>query len=339
MKNIIYVFGLIIGLLAFSTAVFLPFDFAKIDLFGYAVLLWLAYQNQSKFWKPMGVLFSNPFACYNTPSRACEDCVTDELNKIVHVALVKRGTPIGTSTISADILTAELAGNAYVIRNVSGAYDGGKGSFGKGLGKQLKRLLSKAHTLTFIDFSYVANTQYWIDMENQASNFDLYFMTDTQAWVVTNAFLSIEAMGKITDANETFIEADISVSWSKKANPLNYTTSVDSLATCQQLFDGTTVSFLNVSGSTGTIVPGVTDEIDLTRSASSLNSRLQTGINLSSVAVVSGTLPTGLLLSYSGPYITLTGTTTQLAGTYTVVIKGANAVGVAGSKTVKFVIS
>lgn len=339
MKNILIVFGLIIGLLAFSTSVFLPVDFARMDWFAYATILWLAWHNQKMFWTPSGSLFSTLFSCYNTPSRGCEDCVTDELNKVVHVAFVKRGTTIGTSTIVADIMTAELTGNAYVIRNVSGAYDGGKGSFGKGLGKQLKRLVGKSHSLTFIDFSYVANVQYWSDMENQAANYDLYFCTDTYAWVVANAFLSIEAMGKITDDNQTFIEGDIAVTWSKKTNPINYISSVDSLATCQQLFNGDALSFANQSGSTATIVPGVIDEIDLVRISSSINARLQTGINLSSVSVVSGTLPTGLTLSYSGPYITLTGTTTLAVGTYTIVIKGANSVGVAGQKTVKFVIS
>lgn len=239
----------------------------------------------------------------------------------------------------SDILAAELAGTAYVIRNVSGAYDGGKASFGKGLGKQLKRMVGKAHALTFIDFSYVANAQYWIDMELQAANFDLYFFTDTYGWVVTNAPVSIEAMGKITDDNQTYIEGDIAVSWAKKSNPINYSASVDSLAICPQLFDGQAISFTNVSGSTGTIVPGQTDEIDLTRNISSLNSKLQTGYTLSSVSVLSGTLPTGLTLSYSGPYITITGTTTQAAGTYTIVVKGANSVGVAGQKTIKFVIS
>jgi hypothetical protein len=339
MKNILIVFGLIIGLLALITSVFLPVNFARIDWFGYAILFWMAWHFQKEFWKPSGALFMSLFACDNIPSRACEDCVTDELNKVVHAAFVRRGTSISTSSIVSGLLAAELAGTAYIIRNVSGAYDGGKGSYGKGQGKQLKRLVGKAHSLTFTDFGYVENVQYWTDMEDTASNYDLYFFTDTFGWVVTNAFLSIEATGTITDDNQTFIEAAIAVTWSKRSNPLNYTASVDSLATCQQLFNGDAISFTNVSGSTGTIVPGVIDEIDLTRSVSSLNSKLQTGITLSSVSVISGTLPTGLTLSYSGPYITLTGTTTQAVGTYTVVIKAANSVGVAGQKTVKFVIS
>lgn len=279
------------------------------------------------------------FSCFNQPSRACEDCVNDERNKVVHVAFVKRGTSVSTSSIVTDLLTAELAGNAYIIRNVSGAYDGGASTFGKGLGKQVQRKLAKKHTLTFIDFSYVSNVKYWADMEDQAANYDLYFFTDTQGWIQTSAYLSIEAKGTITDDNQTFIEASVSVTWSYKSNPINYSADVDNLSNCQQLFDGTSVSFSNLSGSTGTIIPSATDEIDLVRNSSSLNAHLQTGVNLSSVSVIDGTLPTGLTLSYSGPYITLTGTTTQAVGSYIIVIKASNSVGVAGQKTIKFVIS
>jgi len=279
------------------------------------------------------------FSCFNQPARACEDCVTDERNKIVHVSFVKRGTTIGTTTISADIMAAELAGNAYVIRNVSGSYDGGAPTYGKGLGKQIQRLLAKKHTISFIDFAYVSNAQFWADMEHQAANYDLYFFTDTQGWVQTNAYLSIDAKGTITDVNETFIEAMITAAWSYKSNPINYAANVDILSICQQLFNGDIASFLNVSGSTGTIIAGVIDEIDLTGSVSNLNSKLQTGVNINSVSVVSGTLPVGLVLSYSGTYILLSGVTTAAVGNYTVVIKAANSVGVAGQKTVKFVIS
>lgn len=276
------------------------------------------------------------FACNTVPQRNCEDCVTDELNKIVHSAFVKRGTTI--SAIS-DLLTAELAGNAYIIRNVSGSYDGGKGSFGKGQGKQLKRLLAKAHEVVFIDFSYVENCSFWADMESQADNFDLYFFTDTKMWSVTNAYLSIEAMGKITDDNQTFIEAEIHVSWSKKTNPCNSDVDVDSLSICQTLFVSSSAHFFNISGSTATIISGATDEIDLVTTVTNLNARLNAGYTLDSVSVTDGTLPIGLAASFTGQFITLTGVTTQAVGTYTVVITGKNSVGVAGSKTVKFVIS
>lgn len=320
MKNYLYLIGgLIIGLIALLA---IPA---------------LAEPSNSLFF--MGIFGATLFSCTNTPSRSCEDCVTDERNKVVHVAFVKRGTSISTSSLSTNLLSAEMSGNAYIIRNVSGSYDGGAATFGKGLGKQVQRLLAKKHTLTFIDFTYIDNVGFWNAIQKQAANYDLYFFTDTLGWVQTNAYLSIEAKGTITDDNQTFIEAAITVTWSYVDNPLNYSADVDSLSACQQLFDGTAVSFANLSGSTGTIIQSSTDEIDLTRTVSSLNARLQTGYNLSSVSVFSGTLPTGLTLSYSGPYITLTGTTTSVAGTYTVVIKAANSVGVAGQKTVKFVIS
>ncbi len=279
---------------------------------------------------------ANVFSCSNIPQRNCEDCVTDELNKVVHSGFVKRGTTI---TTVSDILTAELQGNAYIIRNVSGSYDGGKGSFGKGQGKQLKRLLAKAHELIFIDFSYVANCSFWADMDSQADNFDLYFFTDTKMWSVINAYLSIEATGKITDDNQTFIEAEIHVSWNKKTNPCNSDVDVDALSICQTLFNSAVLSFFNISGSTATIIAGATEEIDLVRTVTNVNARLNAGYPLSSVTVTSGTLPAGLTASYTGQFITLTGITSAVAGTYTIVLTAKNSVGIAASKTIKFVIS
>lgn len=340
MKNFMYlVFGLILMILAYTFSVSVPVDFTKFSWFAYAVLGWMLYHNQSKFWKSKGALFMSVFSCSTTPSRSCGDCIEEELNKVVHAAFVARGTSIDTSSIVDDLLTAELTGSAYIIRNVSGGYDGGKGSFGKGLGKQIKRLLGKAHTLTFIDFDYVSNAQFWADMELSASNYDLYFFTDTKGWVVANAYLSIEAQAPITDDNQTFIEGTIVVTWSKKNNPLNYDTNVDDLASCQQLFDGAALHFSNQSGSTATIITGTTDEIDMTRITTSLVAHLNTAISLESAEVLSGTLPTGLTLGVSGNYITLSGTTTQAIGSYTVIVKGSNAVGVSGQKTIKFVIA
>ncbi len=281
------------------------------------------------------------FACGIAPSRSCEDCVTDERNKVVHVAFVRRGTVISTINSVTDLLAAELAGTAYIIRNVSGAYDGGAATFGKGLGKAVQRMLAKKHVLTFIDFSYTANANYWALMEQSANNYDVYFFTDTQVWIQTNAYISLEAKGTITDDNLTFIEGSVTATWSYISNPLNYPANVDLLATCQQLFNGDNLSFANTSGSTATIISGsgtTPDEIDMVHGVSVLNAKLNAGIAISSASVIEGALPAGIVLSYSGNFLTLTGTPTA-AGTYNVIVKGSNPVGVAGQKAVKFIIS
>lgn len=313
-------------------------EIAGLLILGILALL-VVRENSYVFTLMASVVGLTFMACENLPSRACEDCVTDELNKIVHIAFVQRGVSIGTTTMATDILTAELAGTAYIVRNVSGTYDGGKGSYGKGLGKQIQRLLSKKHTLTFIDFSYIVNGNFWTALESGAANYDLYFFTDTQGWEVQNAYLSLEATPKITDDNQTYIEADVTVTWAKITNPQNFTTLVDSLAYCQQLFNGNVISFSNYSGSTATIIPSATDQIDMTRNTTDLVAQLNTGFPIAAVSVLSGTIPIGVALSYNGDDITLSGGTTSPVGNYTVVIKAANATGVAGQKTVNFTIS
>lgn len=337
MKNIYLMIGLILGLLAFSVSVFTPFDFSKIDWFAYAVLGWMVYHNQAIFWKNQSVLFMSIFGCTTTPRRNCDDCVTDEPNKIVHLAFVKRGTTISTASLTSAITAieaAELACNAYVIRNVSGVYDGGKAQKGKGAGKQVSKTLSKKHTITYTDFNIVNNTAFYNDFEDQAKNFDLYYFTSNYVWVATNSFISLEAQEPITDNIETFIEGNVIVEWSNRNLPLPYAATVDDIADCQLLFDGSAMTFSNVSGSAATIVG---TEISIVHSTT-FNVRVNTGIALESAVAYSGVLPTGLTVDNSGTYITITGTPT-IAGTYELVVRGENACGISGAISLTIIVT
>lgn len=335
MKAILYFIGLVLGVLAYANLITL--DLTEYDVMAYLIFGWLGYVVFTRsFWSTRSALFSL-FSCTTTPSRSCDDCPTDELNKIVHIAFVTRGTAIDTETMVEDILAAELDGNAYIIRNISGAYDGGRASKGKGAGKQVSRTLGKKHTLNFTDFAYVGNEQFWNDFEKQAQNYDIYFFTDTRGWVVINAYVSAEAQGIITDNNETNIESNIILEWAKRENPVSYLAEVDDLSNCQTLFTG--VSFTNVSGSMATIIQGTIDEISLTQNVTAINATLNAGHPVFSVSVVEGTLPTGLSLSTSGNYVRITGTATQAPGTYNVTLKVSNETGVSALKEVKFIIS
>jgi hypothetical protein len=67
-----------------------------------------------------------PIICQSkdTPPRRHDNCFDEgEPNRIVHVAFVKKGTTISLASDTAfksDILAAELAGNATIIRSVTG---------------------------------------------------------------------------------------------------------------------------------------------------------------------------------------------------------------------------
>ena len=265
------------------------------------------------------------FGCTTVTKRSCDDCPTSERNKVIHVAFVRKGTTINKSTgalYMSTLLAAELACNAYIIRNVSGEYDGGAFTEGTGPGKQISRPLGGTHQITFTDFNYVGNESFWNTFKLTSSNYEMHFFTDTRGWYVDKP-VSVTPKPAITADNQTEIEAAITVKWSSKDNPISYLADVDDLEACQALF--TFGTFVNESNSLATI-SGATLTLD---SGDIINTYTDTAVTLASVEVVEGTLPTGLAVSVSGTKVYITGSSVA-TGTYAVSIRASNSCGVSG---------
>lgn len=276
------------------------------------------------------------FGCTDDAVRRCDDCVTEEANRIIHVAFVKKGTTINTSTaalLSSTLLAAELACNAFIIRNVNGTKDAPSIQEGKGAGKQTTRILGKQHTINFTDFNYVSNISFWNAFERSAIGYDMYYFTDSKAWKVTGAQISVAASDPITDDNSTFIEGTVMAKWTQKGNPLAYDATTDDFESCQELFDGTSLTWVNRSGG-DSVISGST----ITQDEDSLiNVAADTDANISSVEIEEGVFPTGVSVSYSGQGIVISGTPTE-TGTFEVTIRASNACGIAGLTTVTIIV-
>lgn len=268
---------------------------------------------------------SSLFGCSNTAPRSCDDCPTQERNKIIHVAFVKRGTSINKTTpqlFISTLLAAELACAAYIIRNVSGEYDGGTITEGTGPGKQISRPLGGAHQVTFTDFNYVGNEAFWNTFKFAAQNYEMYFFSDTRGWYVDQP-VAVSPKPAITADYQTFMEASIVIKWSNVDNPVSALADVDQLENCQTLF--TFGTFVNESNSMASI-SGSVISVD---SGDNVNTYTNTSIALSSVETKEGALPTGIILTVSGTKIYITGSSTDL-GTYPITIRASNACGVSG---------
>lgn len=283
------------------------------------------------------------FGCDNIVGRTCNECPTKEPNKVVHLALVKKGTTVNTSdpaTFIANILAAEAACNAYVIREVSGAYDGGALTEGKGPGKATTRIVGGIHTLTFTDFDYIDNAEFWNTVKYAARGYNLYYFTYNYGWVVTNTGLSVTPKPTVTDDDKTFIEAEITIKWPGADNPLPYIANVDSIEGCVALFETASKHFTAASSDASVIVAGsgtVADQVSATTSQA-IHIVYNAGVPFATYEVASSNLPTGLTLSKSGNTVKIDGTATT-PGTYDVVIKVANDCGVSADFEVVFVIS
>lgn len=323
LKGIYTLLGVLIAILGILTAVFIAVDFQKVDWYDYLVYL-----------GTLPLFGTTLFGCGTQTGRSCDNCPEDELNKIVHVAFVRKGTSIDTSTPSLFISTlkaAELACNAFIIRNVSGSKPKPTSKEGKGAGKQIKRILAKEHSIDVTDFNYLKNVDFWNDLEQSAINYNMYYFTDTYGWEVKNTQLSVNAMDEITYDNTTFIEGSFVVSWTQKGNPKPYKANVDDLQDCQALFDGESLveGWINQSSSTATIIG---DEISVDKD-SIIAVAIDSGADLDSAIVEDGSLPTGVVLSVEGQNIKLTGTPT-VAGVYALILRASNPCGVSGEVSV-----
>lgn len=272
------------------------------------------------------------FGCTDIDGRSCNDCPEIERQKIVHVALVQRGTTIdktSQATIISSILAAELACNGYVIRNVSGEYDGGALTEGAGPGKSISRIVGGTHQVTFTDFDYVANAAFWNGAKDASQNYTMWYFTDSKGWEVPFP-LTIMPKPAFGRDNQLFIEADITIKWSSKDHPLPYDANVDSLAECPELFVQSYLTEWTAGSGDQSVIDGFSlklaqDDI--------LNVSVDTGVDLSSVTDVNSTLPSGITATVSDQDIILSGSTSATAGDYSIVLRASNTCGVSGELT------
>jgi hypothetical protein len=277
------------------------------------------------------------FGCEEDYPRSCDDCPIEERKKIIHVAFVRSGVTIPTTSASAlntALLAAELACNAVIIRNVSGEYDGGTFVEGAGPGKQISRILGGTHNAIFTDFNYVGNESFWNAFKRKSQNYYMIYFTDTRAWVVPNA-LTVLPKPAFDRDNQGFIEADITVKWSSADNPVSYLADPDALNNCQVLFDFDTLDGFEQNSGDESTIDGTSISID---EDDNMNIYVDTEATIASVEVTSGTLPTGLTIEVSGTAILISGSP-SVAGTYDLTIRASSACGVSGEFSITITVN
>lgn len=276
--------------------------------------------------------------CNSDPVKNCSNCADEKSNRVIHVAFIKRGTTIAknASTIISEILAAELACNAYLIRNVNGEYDGGTFSDRPGRGKQDTGNGPGVHNVTYTDSNSLTNRDFYNGMKNVGSNYYMIFFTPEVAHFA-EAPLRVMPKGAITRDINTYQEGEMMVRWTYKDLPaVVLGVDDDGLEACPELFTFDADYLYNQSGADATVISG--DEITIT-SGDDIDVRYDTYVDIESVSLddSSDALPDGLELSSSGNAIIISGTTTE-TGTYTIQIVGQNACGVSGVVPVTLIV-
>ncbi len=273
--------------------------------------------------------------CEDVANLLCSDCNEDEPNRIIHIGFVKKSVTIDvTQNIIDQLLQAERACNAKIFRNTNATNDGGASSTGKGQGKQTARLLAKTHTIVATDFNITNNVTFWNSFQKTPRGYYPIYFTSNKAWIVKKTVsLMVDAKAPITDDINTFIEGNITITWSDLDTAITYTVDSDLLEACQILFESDVADWTNESGSMASVIGS---EIDVL-SGDDFEVSFDTDEELLT-AVSDVALPTGVTIGVSGTKIVISGNSTVL-GTTEIVVTASNACGLSGTTNVTLIIS
>ena len=162
-------------------------------------------------------------------------CDPDFQNKIIAVAFVKKSAPL-TSVDKADPLSWQTAllqrymdGDGYLVFNTSGDKPKPDTATTTGRGMQNTKVLAKTHTLNYIDQQGVvqSNVEFYNDILASSQNYDFYYFTPNRIWDASGSYVTVIGDPVITGELNTYMMAEVVVSWVSKFNSLPYEFNTD----------------------------------------------------------------------------------------------------------------
>ena len=162
-------------------------------------------------------------------------CDPEFQNKIVAVAYVRKSDALTAQEKStannwiAALYDRYLNGEAYLVFNTSGEKPKPETATVAGRGMQNTKALAKTHTLTYQDMQGVVqnNVQFYNDILATAQNFDFYYFTPGRIWDASGYYVTVIGDPIITADLNTYQQAEVTVNWVSKVNPLPYEFDTD----------------------------------------------------------------------------------------------------------------
>lgn len=161
-------------------------------------------------------------------------CDPEFQNKVIAVAYVKKTAASTINKSTADLwrislLNAMLDGDAYLVFNVSGEKPKPETATTSGRGMQNTKALAKTHTLSYQDMQGVVlgNVEWLNQMLAASQNYDFYYFTPGRIWDASGSYVTVIGDPVITAELNTYMMADVQVTWVSKTNPLPYEFDTD----------------------------------------------------------------------------------------------------------------
>lgn len=159
--------------------------------------------------------------CLNAKSYANKRCRTKEQARIRHIHLIKKGVSVVDPSSAAEWAALEAAGDAIIIRNIRGEYDGGAAQEAEGFGDVQTEITGMNHQLTITDANGVDNIDFYNDIKNKAGNYELFMVGETKIFK-TNSTFSLAPTLPITANLSDSVNVVAVIKWSYEDLPVTF---------------------------------------------------------------------------------------------------------------------
>jgi hypothetical protein len=163
------------------------------------------------------------FDCPVKPCYTNYPCDIEEKGKIVGLVLVDEGETVdktdGDSMIASFNLLA-ANGKAQLILSVDGEKPKPETNEGPGRGLQETKIMASVHTINWTDYQGVANVPFYNAIRKSGQNYDLYFLTPTLIYDVSENEVTVVAPLVIDRDLKSFQRAEGTIKWSANGDPL-----------------------------------------------------------------------------------------------------------------------
>jgi hypothetical protein len=149
-------------------------------------------------------------------------CLPKELGRVRSVAFVNKNSVILDPTDASEWNALIASGDAIIIPQVRGNYDGGAVSESAGFGDEATEFTGRIHTLNYFDPNLKQNNvDYYNKFTKNAKNYILWYRTETQIWN-TNAPLALSAKVAVTENTTDVVTFEVMTKWTNEDIPVPY---------------------------------------------------------------------------------------------------------------------
>jgi hypothetical protein len=149
-------------------------------------------------------------------------CLPKELGRVRSVAFVNKNSTILDPTDASEWNALIASGDAIIIPQVRGNYDGGAVSEGAGFGDEATEFTGRIHTLNYFDPNTTQNNEVWYNnFTKNAKNYVLWYRTETKIYN-TDAPLSLSAKEAITENTTDVVTYEVMCKWTNENMAISY---------------------------------------------------------------------------------------------------------------------